>query len=178
MDGNFSKAFDSVPHRRLLLKLERYGIDSPLLNWFQSFLIGRSQRVVLRGSHSSWTQVKSGVPQGTILGPILFIMYVDDISTGVSSTVKLYADDTKLYREIENIPDDTHVLQSDLFRLTEWCKTWQLKFNPDKCETVRITHKQDKSKESYTLDPNGEIPKSVKNIKDLGITISYSRSGQ
>ena len=173
---DFSKAFDIVPHRRLLHKLERYGIDGPLLKWFESFLIGRSQRVVLRGSYSSWTQVKSSVPQGTILGPILFISYVNDISTGASSTVKLYADDTKLYREIESIPDDTDVLQSDLFRLTEWCKTWQLKFNPDKCETMRITHKQDTSKESYTLDPNGEVLKNVKSIKDLGITISYDLS--
>ena len=119
---------------------------------------------------------KSGIPQGTILGPISFIMYVNNISTGVSSTVKLYADDTKLYRQIESIPDDRYVLQSDLFRLTEWCKTWQLKFNPDKCETMRKTHKQDKSKENFTLDPNGEILKSVKNIKDLGITISYDLS--
>jgi len=103
-------------------------------------------------------------------------MYVNDISTGVSSTVKLYADDTKLYREIESIPGDTDVLQSDLFRLTEWCKTWQLKFNPDKCETMRINHKQDTSKESYTPDPNGEVIKSVKSIKDLGITISYDLS--
>ena len=68
------------------------------------------------------------------------------------------------------------MLQSDFFRLTEWCKTWQLKFNPDKCETMKITDKQDKLKESYTLDPNGEILKSVKNIKDLGITISYDLS--
>ena len=103
-------------------------------------------------------------------------MYVNDISTGVSSPVKLYADDTKLHREIESIPDDTHVLQSDFFRLTDWCKTWQLKFNPDKWEILRITHKQDKSKESYTLDPNGELLKSVRNIKDLAITISYDLS--
>ena len=100
---DFSKAFDSAPHRRLLHKLVRYGIYGPILKWFQSFLIGGSQRVVLRSSYSSWTQVKSGVLQGTILGPILFIMYVNDISTGVSSTVKLYADDSKLYRETENI---------------------------------------------------------------------------
>ena len=126
------------------------------------------------GSHSSWTLVKSGVPQGTILGPILFIMYVNDISTGVSSTMKLYADDTKLYREIESIPNDTHGLQSDLFRLTDWCKTWQ--FNPDECEIMRIIHKQDKSKESYTLDPNSELLKSVRNIKDLANTISYDLS--
>ena len=81
--------------------------------------------------------------------------------------MKLYADDTKLYREIESIPDDTDVLRSDFFRLAEWCKTWQLKFDPDKCETMRITHKQDTSKESYTLDPNGEVLKSVKSIKDF-----------
>ena len=100
----------------------------------------------------------------------------EPVTSRYRCTVKLYADDTKLYREIENIPDDTHVLQSDLFRLIEWCKTWQLTFNPDKCKTMRITHKQDKSKESYTLDPNCEILKSMKNIKDLGITISYDLS--
>ena len=87
--------------------------------------------------------------------------------------MKLNADSNKLYREIESIPDDTDVLQSDLFRLTKWCQTWQLKFNPDKCETMRITHKQDTSKESYTLDPDGEVLKSVKSIKDLSITMSY-----
>ena len=92
------------------------------LNGFRALYSGRSQRVVLRGRYSSLAQVKSGVPQGTILGLISFKVYANDISTGVSSTVKLYADDTKLYREIESIPDDTYVVQSDLFRLTEWCK--------------------------------------------------------
>ena len=90
--------------------------------------------------------------------------------------MKLYADETKLHREIESVPDDADVLLSDLFRLTECYKTLQLRFNPDKCETMRITHKQDTSKESYTLDPNGEILKSVKSIKDHGITISYDLS--
>ena len=139
--SDFSKVFDSLPQRPLLHKSEICVIDGPLFNWFQSFLISRSQRVVLSGSHSLWTLVKSGVPQGTILGPILFIMYVNDISTGVSFTVKLHADDTKLYRKIESILDDTRVLQSDLFPLTDWCKTWHLKFNPDKCEIMRITRK-------------------------------------
>ena len=76
---DFSKAFDSVPHRRVLHKLESYGIEGPLLNWFQSVLIGRLQRVVSRSSYSSWTQLKSRVPQAKLLGPILFIMYVNDI---------------------------------------------------------------------------------------------------
>ena len=121
---------------------------------------------------------KSRRTSGNIFRAHLFKMYVNDISTGVFPSVKFYADNTILYIYIEreSIPDDTHVLQSDLFRLTEWCKTRQLRFNPDKCETMRISHKQDKSKESYTLDPNDKILKSVKNIKDLGITISYDLS--
>ena len=104
---DFPKAFDSVPHERLLFKLERHGIDGSALQWFRNFLTGRMQRVVLRGTCSSWSPVLSGVPQGTILGPVLFILYVNDISSGILSTVKLYADDTKVYREISDIARDT-----------------------------------------------------------------------
>ena len=107
---DFSKAFDSVSHERLLFKLERHGIDGSALQWFRNVLTGRMQRVVLRGTCSSWSPVLSGVPQGTILGPVLFILYVNDISSGISSTVKLYADDTKVYREISDIARDTIIL--------------------------------------------------------------------
>ena len=96
---DFSKAFDSVPHERLLFKLKRYGIDDSLLLWFRNFLTNRRQRVAIRGTYSSRATVKSGVPQGTILGPILFLIYVNDISTKITSQIKLYADDTKLYRD-------------------------------------------------------------------------------
>ena len=94
---DFTKAFDSVPHERLLLKLKGYGIESNLLHWFRNFLTNRQQRVVVRGTISSWSSVRYGVPQGTILGPILFLIYVNDISSNISSTIKLFVDDIKVY---------------------------------------------------------------------------------
>ena len=102
---NFSKAFDSVPHERLLLKLKCHGIEGSLLRWFRSFLTDRKQRVVVRGTHLSWSCVtsRSAVLQGTILGPILFLIYVNDISSNISSTLSMFADDIKVYRELSNI---------------------------------------------------------------------------
>ena len=135
-----SKAFDRVPHERLLLKLNRHGIDGPLLRWFRHFLTNRMQRVVIRSKYSDWSSVKSGVPQGTILGPILFIIYINDISTDLTSTVKIYADDTKIYRTIGSPDVDIPALQCDLDRLGVWANKWQMNFNPDKCEVMRITH--------------------------------------
>ena len=147
---DLSKAFDSVPHERLLLKLNRHGIDGPLLLWFRNFLKNRQQRVTIRGTFSNWSPVTSGVPQGTILGPTLFLLYVNDIPNVVSSSIKLFADDTKIYREINNA-EDTLALQSDLDCLENWTRSWQVKFNPQKCEAMRITYKQDKSKHPYHL---------------------------
>ena len=173
---DFSKAFDSVPHERLLCKLERHGIDGSALQWFCNFLTGRMQRVVLRGTCSSWSPVLSGVPQGTILGPALFILYVNDISSGISSTVKLYADDTKVYREISDIARDTSILQSDLFHLRNWSEVWKLNFNAKKCEIMQVTHNRDKSVPHYSLVLLRERLSSVSTVKDLGITISHDLS--
>ena len=170
---DFSKAFDSVPHKRLLFKLKRYGIDDSLLLRFRNFLTNR-RRVAIRGTYSSWASVKSGVPQGTILGPILFLIYVSDISTKITSQIKLYADDTKLYREISDKTLDIQTLQSDLAHLHEWSKTWQLPFNSGKCEVIRITHARDRSLLSYTLAET--FLKSVDQIKDLGVTITKDLS--
>ena len=111
---DLAKAFDSVPHERLLLKLKSNGIDGSLLNWLRHFLVGRKQRVVVRGSCSDWSRVTSGTPQGTILGPLLFLLYINDITECISSTVKLYADDTKIYREISDPITDCQLLQDDL----------------------------------------------------------------
>ena len=90
---DLSKAFDSVPHKRLLTKIHAYGIQGPLLSWLRSFLTNRYQRIVLRGHYSSWTSILSGVPQGTVLGPSLFLIYINDISRNIMSSTKLFADD-------------------------------------------------------------------------------------
>ena len=163
---DFTKAFDSVPHERLLLKLKGYGIEGNLLHWFRNFLTNRQQRVVVRGTFSSWTHVRSGVPQETILGPILFLIYVNDISSNISSSIKMFADDTKVYREITDLENDTRTLQTDIVRLVDWATLWQLRFNPEKCETMRITRSRDRSVPSYIT---GSRITPVKYTKDLGI---------
>ena len=114
---DLAKAFDSVPHERLLLKLNRYGIGGNMLVWFRNFLTHRKQRVVIRGACSGWSPVISGSPQGTILGPILFLIYINDISGCVKSKINIFADDTKIYREIKDSITDTVALQSDLHSL-------------------------------------------------------------
>ena len=170
---DLAKAFDSVPHEWLLLKLKSNGIDGSLLNWLRYFLVGRKQRVVVRGSCSDWSRVTSGTPQGTILGPLLFLLYINDITECISSTVKLYADDTKIYREISDPITDCQVLQDDLNNLSEWARKWQLRFNADKCESMRITHSRDRSKTNYFLE---KPLKNVDNFKDLGVTITRDLS--
>lgn len=111
---------------------EQIGMDGPLLLWFRQFLKKRQQRVGIRGTYSSWSAAISGVLQGTILGPILFLIYVNVITNIVKSSVKLFADDTKIYRELSH-DSETSVLQSDLDSLEEWTRNWQLKFVPEKC---------------------------------------------
>lgn len=167
---DFCKAFDSVPHERLLYKLSQHGIGGALLEWFRNFLTNRRQRVVVRGTYSGWSNVKSGVPQGTILGPILFLIYINDLPNGVSSSVKLFADDTKIYRELSDVEGDALSLQSDLNRMSCWAKTWQMSFNPEKCEVMRITHQRDLSVPIYHLF--GKPLKVVNKFKDLGIIMS------
>ena len=102
---NFVKAFDSVPHELLLLKADYYGICNKTNIWFRSFLTGRSQRVVISGSASSWSPVVSGVPQGTVLGLILFLMFINDLPTNITSGIKLLADDCVLYHPINSVSD-------------------------------------------------------------------------
>ena len=110
---DYSKAFDSVPHLRLISKLQAYGIKGDLLKWISNFLIGRQQKVILNGSSSQWIDVTSGVPQGSVLSPLLFLLYVNDITDGVQSTLEMFADDSKLYRII-NYSHNVDTLQQDL----------------------------------------------------------------
>ena len=129
--------------------------------------------MILRGTRSNWSSVTSGTPQGTILGPLLLLIYINDITNCVSSIVKLYADDTKIYRQIVDPIKDPPLLQMDLSNLMEWARTSQLQFNADKCESLPITHTRDKSITQCMLD---KPLKDVKSFKDLGITISKDLS--
>ena len=131
---DFRKAFDSVPHRRLVKKLDGYGIKGSLLAWLKNFLHERKQRV-MNGNTSNWTEVLSGIPQGSILGPVLFILYINDLPGVVGSVCKLFADDCKLYRNITSEADQRE-LQEDIERLWKWSKNWLLGFNIKKCKVV------------------------------------------
>ena len=126
------------------------------------------KRVVVRGSCSDLSYVTSGTPQGTILGPSLFLLYINDVTKRISSTIKLYADDRKIFRKIIDPTIDCQLLQDDLNNLSEWARKWQLRVNADKCESKRITHLRDKSETNYFLEKS---LKDEDNFKDLGVTI-------
>ena len=116
---DFSKAFDKVPHQRLLSKLHYYSVQGTTLNWIRSFLLERTQRVIVEGEESEWAQVESGVPQGTVLEPILLLAYINDLPEYVSSSVCLFADDCVLFCLVK-LPEDTDTLESDLNSLAKW----------------------------------------------------------
>ena len=145
---DFSKAFDTVPHKKLLHKLDNYGIRGPLHSWTESFLCDRHMKVMIDGETSQEAKVTSGVPQGTVLGPILFLCHINDLPEAVSSSVRLFADDCLLYRIIESIQD--HVkLQEDLKALENWALINGMSFNAKKCYILSI---KSKSSHFYQLD--------------------------
>ena len=170
---DFTKAFDSVPHQRLLVKFRGYGISGNLLSWLSDFIVGRKQRVSFRGHFSPWTSVTSGVPQGSVLGPVLFLAYINDITTGERSSMRLFADDSKVYRVIYD-ENDENQLQSNLNTLQKWSENWQLRFHPAKCEGLRITHARDFTSYPYKL--SGCTLQSVTETVDLGVSLTSNLS--
>lgn len=166
---DFSKAFDVVPHNRLLQKLTRYGIHNKTHAWISSFLKHRVQRVVVGGEHSTWADVVSGVPQGTVLGPLLFLAYINDLPNNINSSVRLFADDCVLYREIQN-EFDSQSLQEDLNTLVTWEHDWQMHFNPQKCFVMRLTHARSPKFFNYKLGDS--ILQQTDSHPYLGVTIT------
>ena len=164
---DFSKAFDSVSHCHLLKKLQAAGIEEPLLSWMRSFLTGRQQRVTIRGVTSSWRNVWSGVPQGSVLGPTLFLVYVNGLLDDVQSEGKLFADDAKIYRRIRD-SEDQKQLQADLDKLQEWSDRWFLKFNTGKCKKIGFGPRN--SNFSYSM--GGTQLTHSQQESDLGVVIS------
>ncbi len=168
---DFAKAFDSVPHKRLLNKLRLYGISGNLYDWIGSFLENRKQRVVLNGCKSDWVTVTSGVPQGSVLGPLLFLLFVNDLTSHIEfCKVKMFADDIKLYAKEKG---NHSKIQRDITKICDWSKTQQLPINPQKCKFLRLGNCND-SFQRYTLTINNGTPveiSKVEEMKDLGVII-------
>ena len=135
--ADFEKVFDKVPHHLLLKKLHSYNLNVHVIQWIRSFLCYRKQRVKINGCYSEWTDVISGIPQGTILGPILFIIYINDLPEICEEFARIYlfADDAKLFKHI-SCNEDHKALQLGLKALQDWSNTWLLKLNILKCKTV------------------------------------------
>ena len=166
---DFTKAFDMVPHNLLCSKLYHLGIKGPLLSWIRCFLAGRQQQVVINGEISSLSLVTSGVPQGTVLAPLLFLCYINDITKDISSKIKLYADDVLIYNII-NSEADCIKLQNDLNILNAWALTWKMYFNPTKCEFLRVTNKKNIIRFQYLIQNN--IIKEIQQARYLGVTFN------
>ena len=162
---DFSKAFDKVNHSKLLWKLHQYGIRGHALAWIRAFLGNRSQTVVLDGEESESVPVTSGVPQGSVLGPILFLIYINDLPDELSSQVRLFADDTAVYLTIGDT-EDGKVLQNDLDRQSAWEDRWDMEFNPSKCQVVRVTTSRKLINVTYTL--HGQVLEIYHKCKVLG----------
>ena len=152
---DISKAFDRVWHTGLLFKLRRIGICGPLLNWFQSYLNNRLQRVALEGCVSDYREIKAGVSQGSILGPLLFLIYINDIVNDVNSCIRLFADDTSLYLIVEDPAMTADLMNTDPEKIHRWSENWLVKFNPNKTEQLIISRK---------ANPNRHPPGIMNNV--------------
>jgi len=170
---DFSKAFDKVNHSKLLYKLNLYGVKGKNVDWIKGFLSNRYQQVVIYGEKSTSIPVTSGVPQGSVLGPILFLVYINDLPGHTKCTTRLFADDTAVYLSFQNISDH-RTLQDELNSLEWWEQTWDMAFNPDKCQVIQITHAREPIPTSYTL--HGQLLEIVDQAKYLGVDFSSKLS--
>ena len=172
---DFRKAFDTVPHRRLLSKLHGYGIRGQVLKWVDDFLSGRQQYVSVNGKHSDFVDVTSGVPQGSVLGPILFIYFINDLPDVIKCISKIFADDTKAYQEIIDFNDHV-VLQESIDAMVEWGEKWLAFFNNEKCKVRHMG--KDNPRHTYTMKDGSIINNLVVTEceKDLGVYIDSDLS--
>ena len=171
---DFTKAFDSVPHEHLLLTLQCLGITGQLLQWVHSFLTCHFQQVVINGSYSDWLPVRSGVSQGSILGPLLFLLYIDDLHSVVSnSTLKLFADNIVLHRKVK-CSADCSLLQQDLDNISSWTTKWQLHLNASKGRVFLISNKRKPLTYMYVI--NGTTISGISTVKYLGVHIQSNLS--
>ena len=173
---DFRKAFDLVSHKHLLYKMEKYGITNQVLGWVRAFLHNRTQKVVIRGTASEPESISSGVPQGSVLGPILFLIFINDLPLEVISHISLFADDSKIFTRIvseKNIakrPDFRGEvnLQNDLNRIKEWAEKWKMEFNIGKCKVMHLGGKNNPRNKYYM---GGTELTVTSEERDLGVVI-------
>ena len=167
---DFRKAFDSVPHKRLISKLSGYGVRGPVLAWITDFLTNRYQYVSINNEKSEQVPVTSGVPQGSVLGPSLFIYFINDLPDVTNSLLKIFADDTKVYSAI-NSEEDRDKLQHSIDQMVKWTDKWMIKFNGDKCKILHLG--KNNPKYQYFIKEGEEVTvlKETKCEKDLGVNV-------
>ena len=170
---DFAKAFDKVSHAHLLVKLPHYGIKGQMLNWIRDFLTSRKQRVVIEGHSSDWLNVTCGVPQGSIIGLLLFLVYINDLPSSVSCNSDLFANDTALHRQIDSVLN-CEQFQEDLSSASDWCKSWLITLKTEKCKVLHITRIKDPIFHPYSLD-NKTLP-AVDYHKHLGVWVESTFS--
>jgi ribonuclease P/MRP protein subunit RPP40 len=166
---DFAKAFDKVPHERLFRKLIAHGIGGRIAEWIRKWLTGRRQKVGVNKTYSGWENVISGVPQGSVLGPLLFLIFINDLDVGIDSKLVKFADDTKLGRGVAT-EQEVEILREDLEKIFQWSVDWQMLFNTDKCTVV---HMGKSNKESEYKMGTNKIAVS-KQEKDLGVIVDKS----
>ena len=166
---DFAKAFDKVPHKRLAKKMKACGIGGRLLDWIINWLVDRRQKVGIRGRFSKWTKILSGVPQGSVLGPLLFVIFINDIDTGILSKISKFADDTKLCGKVVN-DEDAKIMREDLKKLYQWSLDWQMIFNVDKCSVMHMGRKN----EEFQYEMGGKLLRVTEEEKDLGVIVHKS----
>jgi hypothetical protein len=167
---DITAAFDRVWHKGLLQKLHNVGIQGELFTWFTDYLCDRYQRVVVQGQSSSWVKISAGVPQGSVLGPLLFLIYINDLPEILEANVRLFADDTSLFIIVEDIEESTLTLNGDLSALKLWADQWLISFNPQKTDSLYVSNKPDNLIPPLFFD--NSMIENVDHHKHLGITIS------
>jgi hypothetical protein len=168
---DFEKAFDKVSHKKLIIKLYAYGIRGKLLDWIKSFLRGRRQRVVMGEIISDWRDILSGVPQGSVLGPLLFVIYINDLPDGLKNVFKMYADDSKVIAEVGEEGQGSE-LQGDIDKIKEWCDKWSMCLNGSKCKIMHFGNKNP-CLEYYIENGSEKLVLGVtEEERDLGVIIA------
>ena len=169
---DISKAFDRCWHEGVIYKLRKLGINGNLLEFFKHYLTNRKQRVVVNGQNSSWGNVNAGVPQGSVLGPLLFLVYINDLVTNITCNIKLFADDTSLYTLVENKYESSQLLNFNFQQVEAWANQWLVNFNPTKTKLLNISLKTTNDFNNYPIYFCNTQLKEVTEHCHLGIELN------